>query len=92
MDELKAYLLRKLNEFVFKLALALQFLFFLYLGYLKVYEPISRAPGARDGAGLLFVMGFVLVGAGIATAVVAALEASVIRSIFPDWRPPDLDS
>lgn len=91
MGELKAYLFRKLHESVVKLALALQLLFFLYMGYLTVYEPIAKAPGARDGMGLIFVIGFVFVGALIATVMAAALEAMVIRTIFPNWRPPDLD-
>lgn len=69
----------------------LQFGLCLYLGYTRVYAPMSAAPGARDGMGLILVMGAVFAGSLVATAILAAVEWSILKQAVPWWEPPDLE-
>ncbi|MCC6740343.1 MAG: hypothetical protein IT452_14960 [Planctomycetia bacterium] len=63
----------------------------LYLGYTRIYGPMSAAPGARDGMGLILVLGAVAVGSCVATAILAAVEWSLLKRVLPWWEPPDLE-
>lgn len=81
-------LLHGLVSVAYAVVLLLEFLFCLYLSYQWVYVPAAAAPGSRDGLGLLFVMLLCFTGAAIPTAILAAMQASLIKNFLPDWEPP----
>lgn len=94
-SELKAMAFRMclylLGTGIFLLVQIVQFVYLVHLGFEKVYAPMSAAPGARDGAGLLIVVPGVLFGAGVVAVVIGVIEVKLIQLVFPDWSPPDLN-
>jgi hypothetical protein len=91
LDWLGGLALKAAVHCLYALLLAGEFVALVYYGYLWVYVPTSAAPGARDGAGLIFVMLGVLFGAGILWAILASITTSVLQMIFPWWEPPSSD-
>lgn len=49
----------------------------------------SSAPGARDGTGLIFVFMFWLVCTLILGCLAAAIQGTILKSMFPWWEPPE---
>jgi hypothetical protein len=74
---------------LFGLALFVQAILLCYLAYLGIYEPIAANPGARDGMGLLIVMGGIFMGVVIIMSILASIQKSILKQMFPWWRPPD---
>lgn len=89
LEHLWSFLVMQLVHAIFIVIGVIQFAGFLYLGYLRVYIPISLTPGARDGMGLMVVMAAILVGALLLTGMVAGVEILIIKSFFPEWEPPE---
>lgn len=75
----------------FVLGALVQFCGLVYAGYHKFYRAAAEAPGARDGMGLILVMGAVILGAAVLTTVLCIVEATIIRKLLPGWEPPDPD-
>lgn len=69
----------------------MQVLDFLLCGYL-LWGPLlstpGSAPGARDGTGLIFLFLLWLVATCLCTALLATLQAMILKSLFPWWEPP----
>lgn len=65
----------------------IHFVFFFGLGYVLVCAPLSKAPGAHDGMGLLLVLIVNFMVSIFVTAIVVGFELSLIRGLLPDWKP-----
>lgn len=86
---IKELILDQILSGLFAAAVLMQFISLFYLAYVGIYEPIAAAPGARDGMGLILVLGGIFLGVTIVTSILASIEARILKRMFPWWYPPE---
>jgi hypothetical protein len=74
---------------LFAMLLALDFGLTGWLLWGPIVAQPASAPGARDGAGLLVLGVFWFLATGVVTALVGAIQGTLLKNFFPWWEPPE---
>ncbi len=70
---------------IFRGACVIQWAGICLLCYWGMYSPMAGSPGARDGTGLLFVMGGVFLIGSLLALVLSWIESWLISFVIPDF-------